>query len=346
MEEDFPTCGLPVEKWKFLLAYAILAPSSHNSQPWLFHIHDSVVELHADLSRACRKVDPQDRELIMSCGCALFHLRVAMRHFGCLGIVEIMPRGGQGNLLARISLGEQLEASPENAILFHAIPKRRTNRQPFRSIPLPPYLQTVLQVAAEKESATLTFASDDDVKRQMADLIAEGDRRQWANKAFRGELAKWVHASHSKRRDGIPGFACGVSSLMPYLGPLVVRTFDMGAGQAASNHELATGSPGLAVLSTDADTTRDWLAAGEALARVLLRARAENVWGSFLNQPIEVPSLRMNIPHIIGRPGFPHAVLRFGFADDIKPTPRREVENVLLSGPCNAPSGVTTAESI
>jgi hypothetical protein len=103
----------------------------------------------------------------------------------------------------------------------------------------------------------------------------------------------------------------------------------MGAGQAASNHELATGSPGLAVLATDGDTVRDWLAAGQALARVLLRARAENVWGSFLNQPIEVPSLRMNIPHIIGRPGFPHAVIRFGFADDIKPTPRREVENVL-----------------
>src|SRR3954453_20953144 len=95
VEQEFPACGLPVEKWKFLLGYAILAPSSHNSQPWLFHIHDSEIELQADFSRACRKVDPQDRELIMSCGCALFHLRVAMRHFGCLGEMEILPGGGK-----------------------------------------------------------------------------------------------------------------------------------------------------------------------------------------------------------------------------------------------------------
>jgi nitroreductase len=328
--EDFPMRGMPVEKWKFLLAYATLAPSSHNSQPWLFHIQDSDVELYADRRRACRRVDPQDRELIMSCGCALFNLRVAMRHFGCLGDVEIMPKSEKSDLLARLSLGEQSEVVFEKDLLFRAIQKRRTNRQPFRSEPLPHSLLSALQVAADKESATLTFATDQEVKQRVADLIAEGDRRQWANKAFREELAKWVHANHSKRPDGIPGYACGVSSLMSYAGPLVVRTFDMGDGQAASNHELATGSPALGVLATDGDSARHWLAAGQALARVLLRARVDDVWASFLNQPIEVPSLRMNLPHVIGRPGFPQTILRLGFGDDINPTPRRKVEDVLV----------------
>lgn len=328
--EDFPQGGMPVEQWKFLLAYSTLAPSSHNSQPWLFHIQDSEVELYADRSRACPKVDPKDRELIMSCGCALFHLRVAMRHFACLGDVEIMPESRKCDLLARVSLGQQSEVALEDDLLFHAIQKRRTNRQPFRSEPLPPSLLSALQVAADKELATLTFAIDQEVKQHVADLIAQGDRRQWANKAFREELAKWVHANHSKRHDGIPGYARGVSSLMSYAGPLVVRTFDMGDGQAASDHELATGSPALGVLTTDGDSVRDWLAAGQALARVLLRARVEDVWASFLNQPIEVPSLRMNLPHVIGRPGFPQTILRLGFGDDIKPTPRREVEDVLV----------------
>jgi len=164
----------------------------------------------------------------------------------------------------------------------------------------------------------------------MADLIEKGDRAQWANKAFRHELAKWVHANHSKRRDGIPGYARGIGSLMSYAGPLVVRTFDMGDGQAASDYELATGSPALGVLGTEGDTVRDWLAAGQALARVLLRARVEDVWASFLNQPVEVPSLRMNVSHAIGSPGFPQAILRFGFANDIIPTPRRQVEDVII----------------
>jgi hypothetical protein len=240
-----------------------------------------------------------------------------------------MPRSGKCDLLARLSLGEQSAVSLEDS-LFHAIQKRRTNRQPFRNDPLPSSLLSALQVAADRESATLTFATDREVKKRVADLIADGDRRQWANKAFREELAKWIHANRSKRHDGIPGYACGVSSLMSYAGPMVVRTFDMGDGQAASDHELATGSPALCVLATDGDSERHWLAAGQALARVLLRARVENVWASFLNQPIEIASLRMNLPHIIGRPGFPQTILRLGFGNDINPTPRREVEDVLV----------------
>src|SRR5215831_15117818 len=154
-EEDFPKDGLPVEKWKFLLGYALLAPSSHNSQPWLFHLRDTRLELYADRSRACPVVDPQNRELIMSCGCALFHLRTAMRHFGCLGDLEILPKSEDGELLARLTLGTQAEISVQETLLFCAIPKRRTNRQSFRTDPIPVGLLKALQGAAENELATL-----------------------------------------------------------------------------------------------------------------------------------------------------------------------------------------------
>src|SRR5438094_3451657 len=73
--DDFPANGATPDKWEFFLKYALLAPSSHNSQPWLFHICKNTLELYADRRRACPVVDPGDRELIMSCGCALFHLR-------------------------------------------------------------------------------------------------------------------------------------------------------------------------------------------------------------------------------------------------------------------------------
>ena len=117
---------------------------------------------------------------------------------------------------------------------------------------------------------------------------------------------------------------------MSLAGPLVVRTFDLGDGQAASDRELAAGSPALGVLTTEEDHTHDWLAAGQALARVLLRARVDHVWASFLNQPVEVRSLRSRIPRVIGAAGFPQAILRFGYGDDVRPTPRRGVEEVLL----------------
>jgi hypothetical protein len=265
----------------------------------------------------------------MSCGCALFHLRCAMRHFGYLGVVEIFPEQ-DADLVARVSLGTGEDTDVEESMLFYMIPKRRTNRQPFSDDPVPGSTLVTLQRTAEAEGAWLRFFNGQETRSAIAELIAEGDRIQWADKAFRLELSKWVRANHSGRRDGIPGYAVGIDDLLSYTGPLVVRTFDMGEGQAARDHEVATGSPVLMVLGSDDDKPHDWVASGQALARVLLRARAEDLWASFLNQAIEVPQLRPKVKALAGHAGFPQVVLRLGVAEGVKATPRREVEEVLI----------------
>ncbi len=83
-------------------------------------------------------------------------------------------------------------------------------------------------------------------------------------------------------------------------------------------------------MGTGGDATPDWLAAGQALAKVLLRARAEGVWASFLNQPIEVPELRPRLRNAIGMQGFPQLLLRMGYGSEARPTPRRPTEDVLV----------------
>ena len=66
-EDKFPREGSYVYKLTFLLKYAILAPSSHNTQPWLFKIVDNnVIEVYADRTRALPVVDPEDRALTLS----------------------------------------------------------------------------------------------------------------------------------------------------------------------------------------------------------------------------------------------------------------------------------------
>jgi hypothetical protein len=111
---------------------------------------------------------------------------------------------------------------------------------------------------------------------------------------------------------------------------VALRTFNVGEGQAAKDRDIAAHSPVLAVLGTEGDSRADWVASGQALARILLRARAEEVWASFLNQPIELPQMRRRLPHVIGRPGFPQLILRLGYGPDVRPTPRRVVEEVLI----------------
>jgi nucleotide-binding universal stress UspA family protein len=115
-------------------------------------------------------------------------------------------------------------------------------------------------------------------------------------------------------------------------GPHVVRSFDLGKDVARKDQRLAEEAPLLAVLGTATDSPPRWLAAGQALARILLRARAAGVDASFLNQPVQVTELRFRLAETVGRTaGFPQLVLRMGYGPAVKPAPRRPVDDVLVT---------------
>lgn len=327
---DYPERGSAREKLRFLLGYAILAPSGHNTQPWLFRISGDAVEVRADRTRALPVVDPDDRALIISCGAALETLRIAARRFGRRVAVEPLPDTEDEDLLARAWLEEGGRASENEKELFAAIPERRSNRRRFEPRDLPEALLDRLVADARAEGVWLHPVRGED-RAPLAELIAEGDRIQMADRGFRRELASWIHPNRSRGGDGMRGYGFGFGELMSHAGPVAIRSFDLGRGQAGRDRALAAGSPLLAVLGTEVDEPAAWLAAGQALQRVLLRARAAGVWSSFLNQPIEVPELRVRLAELIGRAGgHPQLLVRFGYGPEVRPQPRRPLEEVLV----------------
>ena len=334
--EDFPENEGADVKLLYLLNFAIQAPSSHNTQPWLFRIQGHELDLIADLNRCLPVVDPLNRELIMSCGAALHHLRIAARYFGYDSRIEPFPEDEYPDLLARFSLGGASEVHAEDILLFNAIPKRRTNRLPFAPDPIPSALLDILGQIAEREGAWLSIFQSEEERFELADLVAEADRAQWHDKQFRRELAGWLTPNTSGRTDGIPGYAQGLGNLASEAEPFLVRTFDLGDGRAARDREIAIHSPLLAVLGTDGDSRKDWLKAGQALSAILLRATVEDVAASFLNQPIEVEETRAQLATLIEQKGAPQTLLRLGFGPQVRATPRRCVREVLLQ-PRNRP---------
>jgi len=328
---DFPEEGETAEKLAFLLHYAVLAPSGHNTQPWLFSVDGDTVELYADRTQALAVVDPEDRELAMSCGAALFNLRVALRRFGYRDeTYELLPDPGDADLLARIRLVEGEPPTHEEEALFEAIPTRRTTRAAYEERDVPLELQRELTADAAREGAWLHLVPDAE-RQTIAELVAEGDRAQMADKRFRRELAAGTHPNRSRARRGVRGYGFGFGDLQSLGTSLVIRTFDLGKGQAAKDRELAERSPLLTVLGTGGDTPRDWLAAGQAMERVLVRACAHGLTSSFLNQPVEVDDLRPRLAAAIGRSGEqPQLVLRFGYGPEVAHAPRAPVEEVLI----------------
>jgi nitroreductase len=314
------------------LSYAVLAPSSHNSQPWLFKVTCGGVDLLADRSRRLPVVDPNDRELLISCGAALHHLETALGALGESFRVDLLPDETDPDLLASLSLLGRSEPDPRAGELLEAMAERRTTRLAFRRRAPQPYAVASIARACRAAGVDVDILTNES-RLELGSLIAEADRAQLARAEFRKELAAWVRSNQARSGDGIPGFTQGVGDLASYLGPLVVRTFDRGDGQAARDQELALHSPTLVVLSTKTDDSVARIEAGRALSALLIEATRLGLAASFLNQPLEIPDLRLRVGKLLPTAtNFPQLVLRLGYyrGEPLRATPRRELKEVLV----------------
>ncbi|MGZ2744920.1 Acg family FMN-binding oxidoreductase [Burkholderia stagnalis] len=318
------------DQLRSLLRYAVMAPSSHNSQPWRFVIDGNSIAVCADRVRALPVVDPFDRELIISCGAALLNLRVALNHAGFAHTIRTFPSDVDPDVLALVRICDDGYSDADLGALFDAIPNRVTTRAPFDATPVPDALQRDLIAAGAAEGANVGCADSIARRARIAELIAEADRAQFEDARFRRELASWIDPR--RRVDGMPAFAAGVPALLDFASPVVttaVRTFDFGNGLAALHHQLVGASPLLACIATGRDDRDAWLAAGQALERMLLVAARAGYTASFLNQPIEVGELRKRLGDMLDLGGVPQLLLRIGRGPHTPHSPRRPLGEVV-----------------
>lgn len=341
---DFPEAGDPDEKLAFVVNYAVLAPSILNTQPWKFRIAGGAVTLHADRTRILPVVDPDGRELLLSCGAALFNLCTAIRSFGCRPQLTMFPDPRDSDLLACVELSAATPSARDRK-LREAIPERRTVRQPFQERPLPKKLLADLSQAAEQEGATLSFIEDAEPKRRIAELVADAERIHLADPAFRTELSRWIQKRVNEAHDqgGEALFRLGAAghtpqpdsetALFTQTAASVARGFATAEEAAAHERVRVEASPLLVLLATARDRPQDWLAAGQALQHVLLTATLAGAAASYLNPPIELPGLRPRVAAAFGARDMPQVLLRLGYGPDIPPAPRRPVRDVLIVSP-------------
>ena len=109
---------------------------------------------------------------------------------------------------------------------------------------------------------------------------------------------------------------------------LPARDFDLGRGIGALAIEESTAGV-IAVLTTERDLQVDWLQAGQALERVLITAAEHWAFAALHSQVTEVDNLRAELRREMCVSGYPQIVLRFGYASDSVPTPRRPAVAVL-----------------
>ncbi|OJF14993.1 Acg family FMN-binding oxidoreductase [Couchioplanes caeruleus] len=302
---------------------AVRAPSLHNSQPWRFRLHDGGIEILSDPARQQAIADSTGWAVRIACGAATFNARIALAVAGTPADVRWRPYPAEPQVLARLTPARPRPATYAEQDLYSAIPRRHSNRRPFRPEPVPSDIRHALIEAARTEGAWLDLLVGMTALSGFAEIAQSADRVLRRNPEYQAELAGWTHADAAA--DGVPATA----------GAPVVEPQDLLPQRAFTDRRRAPGrdfepEPLVAVLGVAGDGPTDHLIAGHALQRVLLTVTDAGLACSMISQPIEVPAAREHLRISLRRSGTPQMTLRIGYGDPGRPTPRRDVDDVLV----------------
>ena len=312
-----------------LVQLACHAPSVHNTQPWLWRIDGSTLELHADRERQLSVADPIGRNLMISCGAALDHARVAASGLGFATAVHRLPDHRDPDLLAVIELRES-GLTPEAVANLAALEQRCTDRRRFTSWPVPEERLQHLVTATADNYCHLRLLTDVTSRFRTELLVSRAMTRQEADRRLSEEQRLWI--DHSPL-DGMPA---GV--IPPIDGsqqPARRGRFGQGLFPDAPQ-ELVEASDGLLAITTDDEGTLPWLRSGEMLSAVWLEATKGGLSVVPLSQVIEVEETRAELAHsVFAGLESPQILIRIGWQQigrsSLPRTPRRPVSEVLLS---------------
>jgi len=272
-EGDFPANGSLREKLEFALTYAALAPTENDWQPWYFRVGDAHIELMAKNNPAREETDPDRREFMIGCGSALWYLKLALKHFGCLGRVNLFPDLGEPALVARLHLGFIRERDVRERRLFQAMTERRDFGSPLGDPPVTVATLVVLDHAAAGERGWVDFIQSEVSRRQVLEVaLARGPQ---------------------------PVFALGG------------RGMNAGGGAVGPTNPPAMATATLAVVKTKTDDKHGWVEAGQTMARTILQAQALGMPWAFFN-PVRRRGAREALRMGVGHKGFAQVILRFG----------------------------------
>ncbi len=322
---------------RYVVAYATWAPSVHNTQPWRFTADgEQQISLYADTSRRLTVADPDGREMMISCGAALFNVRLALRSLGFIPQTRVLPDPGQPMLVARVSWRQQAPADEFERRLSRQVLARRTHRGAFDPEPLPTDTLAALRAGAAREGAALRIVADDGRRAALAAAVETAERHLRLSGERVRELARWAPSPGSARNDGVPA-TCYPARAEHTEPDFPGRDFAHGHGWGLPPLSTATSvrSAGVAgLLTTAGDGPVDWVNAGQALQRIMLTASTCGAAVALHSQPLELPWLREFIRTQLSDDACPHLVLRIGLVTQVAVSVRRDPEDVLFpAGP-------------
>jgi nitroreductase len=324
-EQGFPGTFPIEEQLRFLLRYAVLAPSARNSQPWHFAVEANAVLIRPDLTRWQPVADPDQRELYLSLGCALENLLVAAEHFGFRFTVAHSPERipeGPAVMITFAPGGRRSRA--RQGLGLEAILDRRTAHGRFTGDVTIECRQALLG-CVENDGVLAVFSDLPEHRERVEKLYRRACEVMLAREDYRRELAQVVG-------EGSFGTPWPLSLL---------------AARAAASERVARrlegleltalrSAPLLGLVASRDDSRSSQLRSGQLLERIWLAATACGLGLQPLSVVLEVPETRADLAEAFVLPDgyYAQELMRVGTPRPSRKrhTPRRSVEDVTEGG--------------
>ncbi len=329
--EEYPRNGTEAEQLFFLLRYAVLAPSSHNAQPWHFGLKNDTITVSAEYQRALPKADPENRLLFCALGCAIENIVVAADYFGWKTQVKYAVKK-QSDWIATIDCVSKAPTQLSQRHLIFAIPSRHTNRLAYEKLQPPAEIIDQMRQSGD-EMVTVHIITDDNTKRHLADLINVARIEAMEQKPFRAEMAAYKKNNWTHSPLGMPGFDMGFSLVRSVLTPTVLRHYNVARLMVQAELQLLTHStPVMVVVATKADTPEAWVRAGRVLEHLLLEAEAKGLRTAVTVAATQVGNYYQAVQKLLRISERPQICFRLGYGTRMSPHSPRFTAAEVLNG--------------
>lgn len=314
--------------YRFMIEQAILAPSGHNTQPWLFEIQPDGIAIHPNYSKRLPVVDADNRELFISLGCATENLCQAATSRGYQPEVSISP-----DSVVQIKLTPNRDAKAGPLLPFVAL--RQTNRGVYKHRMIPHDTIALLKKVESNPGVNVYFFENGtNLFDTLLTHVVRGNNIQMNDPAFINELKGWMRLNKRQTEasnDGLSYATFGAPNLPAFVAKPIISGFLKAKKQNEGDLKKGESSSHFMLITTNHNTLQEWIGAGQTLQRLLLESTRLRLAHAYMNQPCEVASLAENLKQQLPIEGqHPTLLLRLGYGDKKPYSKRKSVDEVLI----------------
>ncbi|TSB47711.1 twin-arginine translocation signal domain-containing protein [Alkalicoccobacillus porphyridii] len=327
---------------------AILASNPHNTQPWLFKVNASYIEIYADESRNLGSLDPLRREMFIGLGCAIENLMISANAHGYSTRLHYHPNPLDSSCIARVELENE---SVRKSELYDYIPLRQTHRGAYhtdRKVSAS-ILSDLENLILDERLVKLNWITTPNEKSKISDLTVKATEAIIANEQMSADSNNWFKESWNEiqdERDGITLDAQGGSFFIRTLGKLLPPLSHEKNNEfwlaSTKDTQTATAAAYGMILVKDAEDNEQRARAGRAWQRMHLYGAGVGLGMQPLCQLNEMADheksnglsddFRAELMQLTRDPGWNSIfIFRCGFpVKETHKSPRRSVEDVVI----------------